>query len=109
MSDLLTLGLIGMVHNLVVAGIPRDPSALGIHLDQIDTIKDVTVSQVLRKTEDRYPLVGSSLVPVFFPGGMRIRQEEKEFWARASRNRESQGFSKLAVQTDGLTELCTRP
>lgn len=98
MLDLLGLGSIGMIHNLVVAGIARDPSAFGIHLNQIDTIKDVTVSKVLQKTEDRYPLVGSSLVPIFFPGGMRVTKDEQEFWANATRNRESQGLSNLSIK-----------
>ncbi|KAI1206298.1 uncharacterized protein F4807DRAFT_235579 [Annulohypoxylon truncatum] len=97
---LLTVGLIGMIHNLVVAGAPRDPSTLGIHLNQIDIIADSKVSKVLQKTEDRYPLVGSSLISVFFPGGMRVNNDEKEFWSKAESVRQNQGLAKLAVKLD---------
>lgn len=89
-----------MIHNLVAAALPRNPSALGIHLNQIDTIADVTVSKVLQRTEDRYPMVGSSLVPVFFHGGLRIKPEDQDFWAKAAYIRESQGLSKLAIKVD---------
>lgn len=99
-SDLLGSGLIGMIQNLVVAGVQRDSSALGIHLNQSDTIKDKTVAKVLHETESRYPLVGSSLVPIIFPGGMRITKGEEEFWAKATLHRESQGLSKLAIRTE---------
>lgn len=98
--DLLAVGLVGMIHNLVVAGTPRDPGAFGIHLNKIDSITDITVSKVLRRTEERYPLVGSSLVPVFFPGGMRIKNAEKDFWANAETIRDSQGLSKLAIKAE---------
>ncbi|KAI3390534.1 hypothetical protein diail_9272 [Diaporthe ilicicola] len=99
-GNILAVGLIGMIHNLVAASLPRGPSALGIHLNQIDTITDTTVSKVLQKTEERYPMVGSSLVPVFFSGGLRIRPEERDFWAKAEDIRESQGLSKLAIKVD---------
>lgn len=89
-----------MVHNLLAAGTPRNPNALGIHLNQIDTIKDTTVATVLRRTEDRYPLVGSSLVSVFFPGGMKVKPAEVQFWNEAGRVRELQGLSKLAIKVD---------
>ncbi|OTA59590.1 hypothetical protein K449DRAFT_372580 [Hypoxylon sp. EC38] len=97
---LLTVGLVGMTHNLVAAGASRDPSTLGIHLNQIDIITDSKVSGVLRKTEDRYPLVGSSLISVFFPGGMRVNDKEKEFWSKAESIRQIQGLSKLAIKLD---------
>ncbi|OTA90536.1 hypothetical protein M434DRAFT_13853 [Hypoxylon sp. CO27-5] len=99
-TDLLTVGLVGMTHNLVAAGASRDPSTLGIHLNQIDIITDSKVSGVLRKTEDRYPLVGSSLISVFFPGGMRVNDKEKEFWSKAESIRQTQGLSKLAIKLD---------
>lgn len=89
-----------MVHNLVVAGAARSPGALGIHLRQVDTIADVKVSKVLHRVEAKYPMVGSSLVPVFFPGGMRVEGDEREFWDRAQQEREAQGLSKLAIKLD---------
>ncbi len=98
--DPLTVGLIGMIHYLVVAGAARGPSTLGIHLNQIDIITDSKVSRVLQKTEDRYPLVGSSLISVFFPGGMRVNDKEKEFWSEAESIRQTQGLSKLAIKLD---------
>ncbi|KAK8030261.1 hypothetical protein PG993_011552 [Apiospora rasikravindrae] len=97
---LLAVGLIGMIHNLAVAGATRNPSSQGIHLSLVDTISDISVSKVLQATESRYPMVGSSLVHIFFPGGMRVKGAEKEFWIQAQQQRKSQGLSKLAIKLD---------
>lgn len=78
-----------MIQNLIAAGAKRSTSALGIHLRHVNTITDSSVVSVLRKTEKQYPKVGVSLVPVFFPGGMRVTASEKSFWDEAGSNRES--------------------
>lgn len=89
-----------MIHNIVSAGAIRDPSALGIHLIQMDTIADTSVAKVLKRVEDGYPLVGSSLVPIFFPGGMRVSQADRDFWTTAEGKRDQMNLSKLAIKTD---------
>lgn len=69
-----------MVQNLLAAGARREAGALGIHLKCVNTIVDSKVVSALRKTEEQYPKVGVSLVPIFFPAGMRVKPGEKSFW-----------------------------
>jgi hypothetical protein len=88
-ADLLAVGTLGMVQNLVAAGAKRSSTALGIHLRHVNTIAESSVAAVLRKTEQQYPKVGVSLIPVFFPGGMRVAAGEKSFWDDARRSRGS--------------------
>lgn len=38
---------------------------------------------MLRQAEELYPGVGIQLALVFFPGSMRIREDEVEFWRHA--------------------------
>lgn len=95
------IGLIGIAHNLLVAGISRSPSAHGFHLELVDTITANKVAKVLRASEERYPLLGSSLVPIFFPGGMRTTTvDEQEFWMEAERRRCEVGLQGLKVMLD---------
>ncbi len=75
---LLAVGCIGMVQNIIVAGVARDPKVFGIHLKRVGEVKGNKVMHVLMRTEDNYPRVGASLVPVFFPG--RLRESEQSFW-----------------------------
>ena len=89
MQGLLSIGTIGMLQNLVVAGYSRSPEALGIHIELADTITDNKVSKVLGRLEERYPLVGSSLVPVFYPAGFRSPVEQKQFWKVANQRRQA--------------------
>lgn len=71
-----------MIQNVVVAGSPRLPSAFGLHIDCIHTIKASKVSKALMITEQYYPGVGASLIPVFNPGGFRPADDEVDFWRR---------------------------
>lgn len=45
------------------------------------------MAEVLKKAEAQYPFVGTSLVPVFFPGSMRVRESELQFWREAQQKR----------------------
>ncbi|EPS42039.1 hypothetical protein H072_4023 [Dactylellina haptotyla CBS 200.50] len=56
---LLAIGAIGSMQNIVVAAAQRQPSALA---------------------EEEYPGAGISLIPVFFPGSMRVKGSDIEFW-----------------------------
>ncbi|AEO68450.1 uncharacterized protein THITE_14002, partial [Thermothielavioides terrestris NRRL 8126] len=68
---LLGIGLVGSIQNLVAAGVRRSPGALGIHIKQVEVIRARYVSETLKQVEKRYPLVGTALLSVFFPGSMR--------------------------------------
>lgn len=94
-----------MAHNIYVAGAPRQPGAFGIHLHQVDTIADNKVTKVLKKTEEKYPLLGSSLVPIFFPGGMRIEQKDQEFWQVAEERRQVCGLKQLGIRVEAKEVL----
>lgn len=82
-TGLLGIGLLGSIQNLVAAGASRKPSALGIHIKPLETIKGPSVAKVLKEVEQKYPLVGSSLVNVFFPGTLRAKGDDLLFWQNA--------------------------
>ncbi|KAH6627466.1 hypothetical protein F5144DRAFT_273344 [Chaetomium tenue] len=84
---LLCVGLIGGIQNLHAAGASRKPSALGIHLKHLETVRDKRVAAVLKRLEQTYPTVGTSLVPVFFPGGLRVKGDDLSFWQAALKSR----------------------
>ncbi|KAL1645240.1 hypothetical protein SLS58_003947 [Diplodia intermedia] len=75
---LLGVGFLGMVQNVTAAGMARDPSAMGVPMESIDEIFEGRVMQMLQETERRYPKVGLSLLPIFFPG--ELRPDEKMFF-----------------------------
>lgn len=80
---LLAVGGIGVVHNVFVAGVARHPRTCGIHLAHLETMVDRKVMDVLASAEIKYPKLGASLLPIFFPGKLRTR--EKQFWDYAER------------------------
>jgi hypothetical protein len=90
----------GIVHNVFVAGAPRDPGAFGIHIQEKETISSNTVANVLYHTENRYPLVGSSLIPIFFSGGMRVPPDQVAFWSKAEEERSVYGYQPLNVTSN---------
>lgn len=99
-ADLLGIGLMGIVHNVFAAGTPRSAGALGIHLEEKEVISSDKVAEVLYETESKYPLVGSSLVPIFFSGGMRVSEERKQFWDGAEKMRLNIGLDQLRIRKD---------
>lgn len=76
-----------MLQNLFAAGAARQPAALGLHIRLIKTISGPKVQEVLKMVEQDYPSVGTSLLPVFFPGVMRVKESEVPFWREAIRQR----------------------
>lgn len=83
-KDLLGIGLIGNVQNLYAAGMPREASAMGLHLKEVETaIKGKRVVDVLKEVEKRYPMAGTSLLGVFFPNGLRVSSTDESFWKDA--------------------------
>ena len=81
--DLLGIGLLGSMQNLVAAGATRTPSALGVHIHHIETIRGKSVATVLKEVESKYPFVGTSLLDIFFPASLRVKGQELEFWRQA--------------------------
>ncbi|OJD33068.1 uncharacterized protein BKCO1_3300061 [Diplodia corticola] len=100
---LLGIGLLGSIQNVIAASIPRSPAALGIHIKEHETIHHRRVSEVLRRVEEKYPLLGTALLDVFFPGSLRIRKEDIEsiaFWRAALEARYKE--NKHGVRLDRL-------
>lgn len=81
---LLAVGSLGMLHNIVVAGAPRLPAALGLPIEPVMTstgagnleeTPEVYASQkvmwTLMELEEKYKGFGDALVKEFFPGKLR--------------------------------------
>lgn len=74
---LLAIGALGIVQNTIAAGARRDLGTTGIHLEQCgEPIDDRKVMKALQSAELREPYVGLSLLPIFFPGGLRADEEQ---------------------------------
>lgn len=86
-TDLLAIGTVGMLQNIFVAGHVRRPEAFGIHIALVETMSGNKVSSVLAKVEAQYPLVGSSLLPIFYPAGFQAPADQKKFWKIANQRR----------------------
>lgn len=75
---LLAVGGIGILQNVYTAGASRSPEAFGVPLEFIEVMGEPKVMDALYEAESRYPRLGQSLLPVFFPG--RLNDEEQEKW-----------------------------
>lgn len=80
---LLGIGLIGLVHNVLAASLPRKPGPCGIRLEYVETIMERKVMDVLLTLEGKYPNAGRSLLDHFFPSGLAAR--ETRIWDYAER------------------------
>lgn len=61
------------------------------------------MSEVLREIEEKYPLLGTALLNVFFPGSLRVRKgdtEEIAFWRAALEARYKE--NKHGIRLDRL-------
>lgn len=84
---LVGIGMIGMLHNVAVAAMARQPKAWGIDLEYRQTIVEAKVMEVLYEVERAYPGAGASLLPEFFPG--RLFPREKLLWSYLERRQEA--------------------
>ncbi|CAN5957291.1 unnamed protein product [Sphagnum jensenii] len=75
---LLLIGALGMIQNVVIAGVSRGPSAMGIHLTKIKSIQQHKVMDVLMDLESYRKGCGRSLLPEFFNG--KLRPAEEKWW-----------------------------
>ncbi|KAL4253781.1 hypothetical protein ABKN59_002981 [Abortiporus biennis] len=73
---LLAIGSIGMAQNIVAAGARRKSSTTGIHLEEVVTIQEDKVFRTLVRAENIEKGVGLSLLPIFFPGGLRPDEQK---------------------------------
>lgn len=78
---LMAIGLPGMMQNVTAAGASRTPGQAGIPLEFVEEFGEKKVMGSLQKCEERYPGVGASLLPIFFPG--ELRPNELEWWDAA--------------------------
>lgn len=104
---LLGVGMIGMLHNVGVAGIKRRPRAWGIDLRHVDTIVDGKVMEVLYLLEEKYPMAGHSLKAEFFPGDLFPR--EVLLWDFAKRRHVAWKDEDSPVQDDGTAVAWEMP
>lgn len=81
--DLLGIGVLGSIQNIVAAGATRSSGALGVHIKVKEVLRGTKVADVLKEAEVKYPLLGTALAPVFFPGSMRVDESELQFWKDA--------------------------
>ena len=102
---LLAVGGIGMVQNALVARSRRDPGTLGVHLEFRRVIGEMQAMDALLKLEARYPKVGGSLLPIFFPG--ELLPEERASWdvLRAQVVQQEEERVRLSAQEKGSERL----
>ncbi|KAG2151445.1 hypothetical protein DEU56DRAFT_552032 [Suillus clintonianus] len=79
---LLAIGGLGMIQNLIAAGAPRSAAALGFHLERLREVHHDKVFNALAEAEALERGVALSLIPVFFPGGLRA---DETAWVDAKR------------------------
>ncbi|KAK5685760.1 hypothetical protein LTR17_026951 [Elasticomyces elasticus] len=104
---LLGVGIIGILHNVGVAGMKRQPAAWGVNLQYKQTIVDGNVMEVLRKTEQSYPRAGRSLIAEFFPGTLFSR--EKRLWNYADQRYKAWKRNGFSVFEDGTANAWDMP
>ncbi|KAM3416610.1 hypothetical protein BST61_g8201 [Cercospora zeina] len=82
----LGVGIVGIVHNVYVAGWERMPTALGIPLEFENMFVNDKVMKVLWQLETQYPAAGASALQSFFPGG--TNEKEVRAWEFAAKRYE---------------------
>jgi hypothetical protein len=102
---LMAAGILGILHNVAVAGLPRSPKAMGIDLRYVSTIVDRKVMGVLWKLEEEYPRAGHALIQEFFPGELRPREQELFKYAQ----RRNQAFKEAKKAYNKAKELKAKP
>ena len=93
---MMAAGILGILHNVLVAGFPRKPRAFGIDLAYRKTIVDRKVMGTLWKVEKDYPKAGAALIQEFFPGTLWPREDA--LWKYAERRNEAFKNAKKAYE-----------
>ncbi|RYP07123.1 hypothetical protein DL764_002718 [Monosporascus ibericus] len=86
---LLVVGGLGMLHNIVVAGAPRRPAALGLPIEPVtmeghgvEVYAEPKVMYTLMELELKHKGFGKPLLEEFFPG--KLRDWEVKWWESES-------------------------
>nr|POE83377.1 hypothetical protein CFP56_69384 [Quercus suber] len=80
---ILAVGMIGVLHNVTIAGARRQPRDWGLDLVYRETIVEAKVMHVLHRVEESYPRAGAALKAEFFNGALFPR--EQALWEYAER------------------------
>jgi hypothetical protein len=75
---LLAIGGIGILQNIIVAGLRRNPRAFSIPIKYVGVFGDKKVMNTLYAVEEAYPNLGRSMRDTFFPG--KLNSEEQRRW-----------------------------
>ncbi|CAK7240545.1 MAG: hypothetical protein STHCBS139747_001988 [Sporothrix thermara] len=110
---LLAVGGIGMLHNIIVAGAPRNPAALGLPIELAqrgphnagELVADAVFAEskvmwTLMKLEEQYKGYGKALLPEFFPGD--VSDLERQWWESENADQRQELFPKIQE------EVCRR-
>ncbi|KAL7910493.1 hypothetical protein GGI35DRAFT_448954 [Trichoderma velutinum] len=87
---MVAVGSLGMMQNLVLAGAPRTPEALGIPVELEEVVGLPKVMDTLLELEAKVPYAGKALLPIYFPG--RLREREIEKWEELENQHERAGI-----------------
>lgn len=108
---LLGVGGFGMLHNVLVAGYKRGTLAHGVPLDtdnpSLVNDEPGNVMEGLQAAERKEPGLGLALLKVFFPG--RLRVHEEEFWQEAADNLAKQAKEKGQREKGGTQPPVKEP
>ncbi|KAF2168146.1 hypothetical protein M409DRAFT_53457 [Zasmidium cellare ATCC 36951] len=80
---LIGVGISGMIHNTLVSGMPRTPSAWGLQLELREVFIADKTMETLVSLEEYSPGAGRVMLAEFFPGDLWPREER--FWKYARR------------------------
>ncbi|KAL7795496.1 hypothetical protein V8C43DRAFT_279245 [Trichoderma afarasin] len=87
---MVAVGALGMMQNLVLAGAPRTPEALGMPVQLEEVVGLREVMDTLLELESKVPYAGKTLLPIYFPG--RLREHEIASWEALEREHERAAF-----------------
>lgn len=107
---LLLIGGLGMVQNVVVAVARRGIATTGLHLEEIETIKQFRVMDALMDLELKYSNVGRCLLAEFF--NAKLKPEEYAWWDGGNKDlyddvRRTQRPKSLETETQYFEEDST--
>ncbi|KKP06404.1 hypothetical protein THAR02_01455 [Trichoderma harzianum] len=74
---MVAVGALGMMQNLILAGAPRTPEALGMPVQLEQVVGLPKVMDTLLELEAKVPYAGKALLPIYSPGRLREREVEK--------------------------------
>ncbi|KAL8899350.1 MAG: hypothetical protein Q9207_006241 [Kuettlingeria erythrocarpa] len=96
---LLSIGGLGILQNIVVAGSTRPASAFGFHLREREVMHCETVRDTLCKAEESIPDLGCILRPIFLPGKPTDKDDEAFEAAIAKREGRNQQAEEGATSS----------